>query len=202
MNLTKEIHGFAVTLRWAYADLERVFVYYTVEGPPDHSFSSFVMKDTVTTLEGVPLRARGALPLDLRDGVAHYLAQYGPPPGAISVPKITLRFHAPGLTAYEDVDAIDGTPPPYPGAVVGTPEIGGDPGWRGIPVPDESDTQIAVYYGPGDPMQFVVVPGAIDFEFTVPIDAPTRPGPATPPPPRRCRPSSQVPRSPTRSSAR
>lgn len=183
LNLSTEIQGFTVNLRWAYADPQRIFVYYAVEGPPGRTFNTFTLRGPITDATGNSLQGHGGGGLRVHDGVEERLEWYDTPPAAESGGTITLRLRAPGLTAVEDLEAYEGTPPPYPNSFVATPDTTGQPAGRAIPLPVESDTRIGVYHYPGDSIQFVVVPGTIDIDFSVPVEVEALPEPETPTPP-------------------
>lgn len=183
LNLSQEHHGFTLTLRWAYADTERTFIYYTIEGPPDRVFNTISVESglELTTANGQSLHHQGgggAVPGS--SGSIDVLGSFTAAPDVEPGTEVQLRFSTLGLMAVENLEMLAGTPVPYPDAVEGMPSVRHQGARREFPRLRENATHVHVYHYPGDPIQYVLVPGPFEFSFTAPVESETLPTFPTP----------------------
>lgn len=151
VNLSQTVDGFTVTIQRVYADANRVVIGYTVSGPPDRTFNSFMFdRPRLSDGEGRALPGAGGLGAGVDTGTGGYLSWFDG--SAITGNPVELQLHleVPSITAIERT----GQPPT---ALLRDPSSPRE----GVAIAPRIDEASWIHQ--------LTIPGPFDFRFSVPF---------------------------------
>lgn len=176
INQSVTIDGYTMTMKWAGATDQKVFLNYTVTGPASQQYNNLsAFESVLTTNDGATLALGGEVGARVKGSSQEFLEWFDVSAFSASGQQ-TLHLRVPALLVTVRV-APDGTPPA--GVVVATPEPGQELS-PGFSIPGDGAGLPESYYRGGDTTASLTIRGPFEFSFSIPVHAETASSSSTP----------------------